>query len=104
MGRCASTGEPGDGQIQGSPEKVHKADLSDESRPKLLEYPGRLHQGQPEPPHLHSVVGDMLLVGVERYCVDDLDRHGPDVSEQVQLIEDALFRGRSRRWDRVSDR
>ena len=49
---CA-TREPGVGEVEGSPEQVHRAGLADESSPEHVEHP--LHLDQRTPESLHGV-------------------------------------------------
>src|SRR5437879_1234418 len=77
----------GDGEIERSPEEVHRAALTRETPPELLEDGVRLHENLKESAHGLGIVGRMHAIVGEADRVRDLDRNRPDLHRDSERIE-----------------
>ena len=97
MWRRGPPGEPGVGEVERSPEQVHRAGLADEPGAEHLEDALHLDEREPEPPHGVRVVAGVDPVVRERDRVGDLDRHRPDLGGDTEVGEQRHRRSRRSR-------
>src|SRR5215470_5773766 len=83
-------GETSDGQIGGTPEKMHRAALADEARPKLFEDSVCLDQDSPEPVCVVRIVRRVRFVSVERYGIGNLVGFRVDLHVQPKSLQLSL--------------
>jgi hypothetical protein len=87
VGRCGSAREAGDCEVGAAPEKVHRADLADETGAKARHDTVNLHECDPEPMHCRCVVRVMFLVVGEGNRFDDLDRAREHADLHAEVVE-----------------
>ena len=83
----APSREPGEREVEGTPEHVHRARLADEPGAETGEHPIHGDQCQPEATHRVSVVTGVDAVVGERDRSGNLDGDRPDGGAHVEFVE-----------------
>jgi hypothetical protein len=82
-----AAGEPGDREVGGAPEQMHRAALTDEAGAELLEHPVGLDEDLPEPVGVLAVVGPVRFVLLEGDGILDLVGLRVDLDRQAERRE-----------------
>src|SRR5579871_528073 len=75
MARCRPSGKACHGQIEASPEEVHRAHLTEKAGAEICKYVVRREEYAPEAVGIVAVVGGVHIVPIEWDAIRDLGRH-----------------------------